>query len=121
MEEQNRHPDPGPDNMFSQPSQQNLPNSTSVLTLGILSIVFSIWYVSIIGVILSIIALVLSGKDIALYNANTANYTLSSFNNLKAGRICAFIGLTVALIFFVIIILVVFGILVTMPFWGMIE
>ncbi len=121
MEEQHAHPALGQDNLFSQPTQQNLPNSTSVLILGILSIVFSIWYVSIIGVILSIVALVLSAKDMALYTSNSSGYTLSSFNNLKAGRICAFIGLTVAIIFFVIIILVIFGILATMPFWGMID
>lgn len=101
--------------------QQNLPNSKSVLALGILSIVFSIWYVSVIGVILSITALVLSSKDMALYGHNSQKYTLSSYKNLKAGRICALIGLTVAIIFFVIILMVIFGILATMPFWGMIE
>jgi len=121
MEEQNIHPTPDQDNVFSQPAQQNLPNSTAVLILGILSIVFSIWYVSIIGVILSIVALILSGKDMSTYASNTSHYTLSSYNNLKAGRICAFIGLTVALIFFVIIILIIFGTLATMPFWGMID
>lgn len=121
MEEQNVPPEPAQDNVFLQPPKQNLPNSTVVLTLGILSIVFSIWYISLIGVILSIVALVLSGKDMALYSSNSSTYTLSSYNNLKAGRICAFIGLTVAIIFTVIIILVVFGILITVPFWGMID
>ncbi|MBN1199833.1 MAG: hypothetical protein JXA23_10810 [Bacteroidales bacterium] len=121
MEEQNAPPETGQDNVFLQPLQQNLPNSTVVLTLGILSIVFSIWYLSFVGVILSIIALVLAGKDMALYTSNSSKYTLSSYNNLKAGRICALIGLTVAIIFTVIIILVVFGILITMPFWGMID
>ncbi|MBL7137323.1 MAG: hypothetical protein ISS17_00935 [Bacteroidales bacterium] len=121
MEEQNAHATPDQDNMFSQPAQQHLPNSTAVLVLGILSIVFSIWYVSILGVILSIVALVLSSKDMSLYASNSSKYTLSSFNNLKAGRICAIIGLTVAIIFFVIIMLIIFGILATMPFWGMID
>lgn len=121
MEEQQAPPDPIQDNMFAQPDQQNLPNSSTVLILGILSIVFSIWYISILGVILSIVALVLSSRDMSLYSSNSARYTLSSFNNLKAGRICAIIGLTVALIFFVIIMLVIFGILATLPFWGMID
>lgn len=107
--------------MFVQPSQENLPNATPVLIMGILSIVFSIWYLSVAGIILSIVALVLSGRDMALYHSNSSRYTLSSYNNLKAGRICATIGLTMALIFFVIIILIIFGILATMPFWGMID
>ena len=121
MEEQNAHPKTDQDNIFSQPVQENLPNSTAILILGILSIIFSIWYVSIIGVILSVVALVLSGRDMALYASNPSRYALSSYNNMKAGRICAFIGLTVAIIFFVIIMLIIFGILATMPFWGMID
>lgn len=121
MEEQNADHIPSQDNMFSQPVQHNLPNATKVLILGILSIIFSIWYVSIIGVILSTIALALSGKDMSLYKSNSSRYTLSSYNNLKAGRICAFIGLTVAIVFFVTIVLVIFGILATLPFWGMID
>ncbi len=121
MEKQNAQPESDKDNIFSQPPKQNLPNAKSVLILGILSIVFSIWYVSIIGIIISIVALVLSGKDMAHYSANKDKYTLSSFNNLRAGRICALIGLTVAIIFFVLIMLLIFGILATMPFWGMIN
>jgi len=121
MEPRNSLPEDDKTNIFSQPPQQNLPNAKSVLILGILSIVFSIWYFSLIGVIMSIVALVLSGKDMAQYVSNSDKYTLSSFNNLKAGRICAFIGLTVATIFFVFILLLIFGILATMPFWGMID
>ncbi len=124
MEEQNttsqnqQQPQPGD---FKPPFQQNLPNSTTVLVLGILSIVFSCWYFSLIGIILSIIALVLSGKDLSLYNTNKNAFTLSSFNNLKAGRVCAIIGLVVAVIFLVFVILIIVGLLATMPFWGMID
>ncbi|MFH1161398.1 MAG: CCC motif membrane protein [bacterium] len=121
MEENHSPASPPEGNMFSQPAQQNLPNATTVLILGILSIVFSIWYLSILGVILSIVALVMANKDMALYRSDMAKYTLTSFNNLKAGRICAIIGLTVAIIFFIIIVLLIFGILATMPFWGMID
>jgi hypothetical protein len=101
--------------------QQNLPNSRTVLVLGVLSIVFSIWYFSIAGVVLSIFALVLANRDLSLYYINKSKYTLSSFNNLKAGRVCAIIGLTVALLFFIFFILILFGIFVTWPFWGMID
>ncbi len=101
--------------------QQNLPNSTTVLVLGILSIVFSCWYFSIVGVVLSILALVLANRDLSLYYSNESQYTLSSFNNVKAGRICAIIGLAVAIIFFIFFILILVGIFVTWPFWGMID
>lgn len=103
------------------PMQQNLPNATTVLVLGILSIVFSCWYFSIIGIVLGIIALVLANKDLSLYYMNRNLFTLSSFNNLKAGRVCAIIGLTVAFIFLIFVILILFGILDTIPFWGMID
>ena len=106
---------------FSSSVPQNLPNATTVLVLGILSIVLSCWYFSIIGVVLSIIALVLASKDLTLYYSNPGKFTLSSFNNLKAGRVCAIIGLTVAIIFFIFLILILVGVLVTMPFWGMID
>jgi magnesium-transporting ATPase (P-type) len=108
-------------NEYIHPSQQNLPNSTTVLVLGILSIVFSSWYFSIAGIILGIIALVLAQKDLLLFHAEKSRYTLSSYNNLKAGRICAIIGLVVAIIFFIIFILILFGIFITWPFWGMID
>jgi magnesium-transporting ATPase (P-type) len=101
--------------------QQNLPNSKTVLVLGILSIVFSSWYFSIAGIVLSIFALVLANRDLSLYYSNKSQYTLSSFNNLKAGRVCAIIGLAVAILFFIFFILILIGIFVTWPFWGMID
>jgi len=101
--------------------QQNLPNSKTVLVLGILSIVFSSWYFSVAGVVLSILALVLAKRDLSLYYSSKSQYTLSSFNNLKAGRVCAIIGLAVAILFFIFFILILVGIFVTWPFWGMID
>ncbi|NII85145.1 CCC motif membrane protein [Pedobacter sp. SG908] len=90
--------------------QQSLPNSTIVLVLGILSIAFCCCY-GILGLIPAIIALVLSKKDKALYAVNPAMYSLSSFKNLNAGRICAIIGLVLnilSLLYYVAII-VIFG------------
>ena len=88
---------------------QNLPNSTIVLVLGILSIVLCFCY-GIVGVILGGIALYLAGKDKALYTANPEMYTESSYKNLKAGRICAIIGLVLSGIYmiFSIVILTMF-------------
>ena len=108
-------------NDYIHPVQQNLPNSTTVLVLGILSIIFSCWYFSVIGIILGIVTLVLARKDLILYYTNRSLYTLSSYNNLKAGRVCAIIGLVVAVIFFIILILILIGIFITWPFWGMID
>jgi hypothetical protein len=123
MMEEPRNPAPTlpPGDGISNPSRLDLPNATAVLVLGILSIVLSCWYFSLVGVVLSIIALVLSGKDLTRYYSNPNQFTISSFNNVKAGRVCAIIGLTVALIFFIFMVLIMVGVFVTMPFWGMID
>lgn len=80
----------------NQPSQSfqaqpPVPNTVAVLVLGILSVVFFLCY-GIIGLTLGIIALVLAKKSKALYESNPNAYSQSSYNNLKAGRICAIIG-----------------------------
>jgi hypothetical protein len=96
---------------FSQPfGQQQIPNATAVLVLGIISIVGCFCY-GFIGLILGIIALVLSGKANKLYNENPALYTEASFKNLKAGKVCAIIGTCVsaAYIIFLIIYIVIIG------------
>lgn len=71
--------------------QRQLPNSTTVLVLGIISIA-TCWCWGVVGVTLGIIALVLSAKDKKLYKANPADFTESSYKNLNAGYICALIG-----------------------------
>lgn len=77
--------------------QQSLPNATIVLVLGILSILTCCCY-GVVGVILGIVALVLSKKDRLLYATNVGLYTESSFKNLNAGRVCAIIGLILSLL-----------------------
>ncbi len=79
--------------------QQPLPNGTTVLVLGILSIV--------ICFITGIIALVMAKKDMALYNANPGMYTPASYNNLKIGRICAIIGIVLQAIGILVYILMI--------------
>jgi M penetrans paralogue family 26 len=81
--------------------QQPLPNATAALVLGILSIV-----ICFAGLVLGIIALVLANKDMRLYNSSPESYTIGSYNNLKAGRICAIIGVifqTLLILFYVFI------------------
>ncbi len=76
-----------------------LPNATATLVLGILSIV--------VCFICGIIALVISNKDVSLYKSNPELYSAASYNNIKAGRICAVIGIAlqvVGLIFYIIVI-----------------
>ncbi len=124
MEEQYSRPhNSSPGSYSFPPVQQQLPNSNTVLVLGILSLIFICPYISLIGIVLGIIALTLSGRDHSLYSQNPSKYALSSFNNLKAGRVCAIIGLSIATLTFIITILFIAGIIATpsMPFWGMMD
>lgn len=73
---------------------QPLPNATATLVLGILSIV--------VCLVCGIVALVISGKDMRLYRATPELYDAGSYNNLKAGRICAVIGIVLQSLFLVI-------------------
>lgn len=87
-----------------------LPNSTAVLVLGIISIVGCFCY-GIVGLVCGIIALVLASKSLKDYNANPQGFTPSSFSNLKAGRVCAIIGLSLSSFYFVyfIVMLIIYG------------
>jgi len=76
--------------------QMALPNATLVLVLGILSIVTCCCFYGVIGLVLGIVALVLSRKDKENYLANMNYFTLSSYKNLNAGRVCAIIGLVLS-------------------------
>lgn len=72
--------------------QQELPNSTAILVLGIASIV-SCWCLGIPGLVCGIIAMVLASKSEILYRNNTNLYRPGSYANLKAGKVCAIIGI----------------------------
>ncbi len=76
--------------------KQKLPNSTTVLVLGIVSILTSCCCTVIIGGIPAIIGLVLAKKSNTLYNANPELY--DGYNNLKTGRILNIIGLALGVI-----------------------
>lgn len=98
---------------FSQPvnrgsspyiMKQELPNSTAVLVLGIISI-FGCFCWGIVGLVLGIIALVLAGKANNLYLQNPENYSESSLNNLKAGKVCAIVGTCLSALFFIMMLI----------------
>jgi hypothetical protein len=88
---------------FSPNPQMPLPNSTTTLVLGIISIVGCFCY-GIPGVVCGIIALVLFNRDKKLYAANPSSYTQGSYSNLNAGRVCAIIGLVLSAIYLAIVI-----------------
>lgn len=100
--------------------QKSLPNSTATLVLGIVSIVPGCFCFGVVGLVCGIIALVISKKDLILYNSNPAEYSVSSYNNLKAGRVCAIIGIVLSSLYFLYIILyfVVLGAAFSMVPWG---
>ena len=87
---------------FNPSVQQQLPNATAVLVLGILSIAVC-WCYGLFGIAMGIIALVMAGKAKALYNENPEQYTIGSYKNMNAGRICAIIGTVLSSLYLVII------------------
>lgn len=101
MEEYNPQPNQPYNGM-----QQPLPNATVSLILGILSIPACCGY-GITGLILGIVAIVLGNKDARLYMANPEMYTVASYNNSKAGKICGIIGVVLGSLYVLIIILVI--------------
>lgn len=76
-------------------TELQLPNSTGVLVMGILSIVcFCCLAAGLVGITLGILALVLGNKAIKEYSDAPDKYTEKSFKNAKAGRICGIVGLS---------------------------
>lgn len=98
-----------PNNFNQFGGQQVVPNSIGVLVLGILSIVFC-WCYGILALIMGIICIVLANQGEKLYQANPQAYSLSSYKNLKAGKICGIIGLSLGAVW--IIFLIVYFIVV---------
>jgi len=77
-----------------------LPNATVILVLGIISIIGCCCY-GIVGIICGTIALVLANSSMKLYQEDSSRYSLSSYQNVKIGRICAIIGLIFSLLYIV--------------------
>ncbi len=80
----------------------NIPNSTAVLVLGILSITsLCCCGPFMLGPILAIIALALVPRGKRNFNENPDLYRISSYKNMKAGQVCAIIGLIFGILFFI--------------------
>ena len=86
------------------PAQTSLPNSTAVLVLGIISIAGCFCY-GIVGLVCGIIAIVLANKDLKSYRLNPESYTSGSYSNLKAGRVCAIVGLSLSAVYLIVVII----------------
>nr|WP_299338346.1 CCC motif membrane protein [Allomuricauda sp.] len=84
-------------------NQQPLPGASTVLTMGILSIVGTLVCCGPFGAIFSIIALVKAKSATDLYLANPENY--SDYSNIKTGKILAYVGLGLSLVYLVLTIL----------------
>ena len=94
-----------------------VPNSVGALVCGILTIVMC-WCYLIPPAALGIIAIVLANQGEKLYKLNPSLYSIASYKNLRAGKICAIIGLSLVgvyvvciIIYFLIVGSVAFGLL----------
>jgi len=88
--------------------QQNLPNATAALVLGIVAIPACCFY-GIFGLVFGIIAWVLGAGDVKKYELNPSLYTESSYKNAKAGKICGMIATILSVVFIALVILVIVG------------
>jgi hypothetical protein len=81
-----------------------IPDSSTILTLGIISIVTStccfIFFWA--GLIVGILAIVMANKAMSRFNENPGKYTEKSYSNVSAGKICAIIGIVLAAIWLLI-------------------
>jgi len=81
--------------------QQKLPNVTAILVLGIFSIVLC-WCYGILGLILSVVALILAINTTKTYKANPEDYT--NYSTLKTAKIVAIVGLVLNIIFILLMV-----------------
>ena len=77
----------------------NLPDSSLILAMGIISLVTSILCCIIYGLpglITGIVGLVMGNKSLAIYKRDPSFYSNKSFKDVKAGRICSIIGISLS-------------------------
>ncbi len=74
--------------------KKQLPNATTVLVLGISSIVTSCIF---IGILFAIVALILSKNDERMYQISPNNWM--GYGNLTAGKTCSIIGICLGILF----------------------
>ena len=82
---------------------KTLPGATTVLTMGILSIVGTLFCCGPFGAIFAIIGLVQAKTADKLYMQSPQEFT--DYSNVKTGRILSYVGLGIAAIYLVLTIL----------------
>ena len=97
-------------NYYNNQPLNSLPNATAVLVLGIVSIPTCFCY-GVVGLACGIIALVLAKGDLLRLNAEPEKYSEGSAKNLRAGKICAIVGVSLSALYvlFVLIAIIFFG------------
>ncbi|MBI3509913.1 MAG: hypothetical protein HY064_04565 [Bacteroidetes bacterium] len=85
-------------------AQRDLPNASAVLVLGIISILGAFCY-GVVGVALGITSLVMGNKAKNVYEMNPGVYSENSYSNVKAGRICAIIGLSIGALILIVFVM----------------
>ncbi|WP_350287451.1 CCC motif membrane protein [uncultured Croceitalea sp.] len=92
-------------------NQQQLPGASTVLTMGIISVVGSLICCGPFAAIFSIIGLVKAKTAEGIYQSNPEGY--SDYSNVKTGRILSYIGLAISIIMLIFWILY-FGVIIAM-------
>jgi len=70
---------------------EKLPNSSGVLVLGIIGLVL---FFNIIGLVCSIIAVSMASGALRAYNEDPMRYDETSYKQVKSGRTCGVIGMS---------------------------
>ncbi len=102
---ENQEPESYKREYYQPVRRKQLPNSTAVLVLGIISIPTSFCY-GFIGITLGIVALVLAKKDLKLHKQYPDEF--DGYDNLNIGRICAIIGLSIGSLIFLLLLMYIF-------------
>ncbi len=92
-------------------AQQQLPGSGTALTMGILSIVLTIFCCGPFGMIFSFIGLSNAKSAERTYLQNPSEYI--GYDNVKTGRILSYIGLGISILYLIFTILY-FGLIIAL-------
>jgi len=92
-------------------TQQPLPGASTVLTMGIISIVGALFCCGPFAIIFSVIGLVQAKKAERMYFENPDSY--SDFSNVKTGKILSYVGLALSIIMLILLILY-FGLIIAL-------
>ncbi len=93
-------------------TQKDLPNATTILVLGILSLVLFWFWGGFVSLVLGIVTWAMANNQRRTYMQFPGEYTDASFQNVNTGRICAIIAVCLAAFMLVFVILVFMGVMV---------